>query len=201
LLPLLSQRYNGLTFSLAPIVRNAEGGHELALARWGMPGPAQYGGLPVTNIRTSPAPLARLAVAEEPLHRTGNGILRICGWEAAQDTDLAISPSSVAPRALVREDCREGGHVAGVVRPTRRRRIGHCRRTATGTTGTGDDTGKERSGVAASAARRGRVGHCVPAEDISQAAFDAVAATLVLGTVAVEPERADSTQRLRCRGR
>jgi putative SOS response-associated peptidase YedK len=32
---------------MAPIVRNAEDGNrELVLARWGMPGPVQYGGLP-----------------------------------------------------------------------------------------------------------------------------------------------------------
>jgi putative SOS response-associated peptidase YedK len=42
---------------MAPIVRNAEGGdRELVLARWGMPGPAQYGGLPVTNIRNVASP-------------------------------------------------------------------------------------------------------------------------------------------------
>jgi putative SOS response-associated peptidase YedK len=42
---------------MAPIVRNAEDGtRELALARWGMPGPAQYGGLPVTNIRNVSSP-------------------------------------------------------------------------------------------------------------------------------------------------
>jgi putative SOS response-associated peptidase YedK len=33
---------------LAPIVRN---GRELVLASWGMPGPPQFGGQPVTNIR------------------------------------------------------------------------------------------------------------------------------------------------------
>jgi putative SOS response-associated peptidase YedK len=33
------------------IVRNADGGRELALARWGMPGSMQYGGELVTNIR------------------------------------------------------------------------------------------------------------------------------------------------------
>jgi len=37
---------------LAPIVRNAEGGErELVRARWGMPGPPQFGGHPITNIR------------------------------------------------------------------------------------------------------------------------------------------------------
>ncbi|MGO3933091.1 SOS response-associated peptidase [Rhodopseudomonas pseudopalustris] len=37
---------------LAPVVRNAtDGVRELAMARWGMPGPPQFGGAPVTNIR------------------------------------------------------------------------------------------------------------------------------------------------------
>jgi putative SOS response-associated peptidase YedK len=33
---------------MAPIVRAADGERELVLARWGMPGPPQYGGAPVT---------------------------------------------------------------------------------------------------------------------------------------------------------
>ena len=42
---------------MAPIVRNgADGERELALARWGMPGPPQYGGQPVTNIRNIASP-------------------------------------------------------------------------------------------------------------------------------------------------
>lgn len=36
---------------LAPIVRDAADGRELAMARWGMPGPPQFGGAPITNIR------------------------------------------------------------------------------------------------------------------------------------------------------
>jgi hypothetical protein len=37
---------------LAPIVRNSvDGKRELVMARWGMPGPLQFGGQPVTNIR------------------------------------------------------------------------------------------------------------------------------------------------------
>jgi putative SOS response-associated peptidase YedK len=41
----------------APIVRNAtEGDRELVLARWGMPGPPQFGGAPVTNIRNISSP-------------------------------------------------------------------------------------------------------------------------------------------------
>jgi putative SOS response-associated peptidase YedK len=39
---------------LAPIVCNApDGVRELTLARWGMPGPPQFGGAPITNIRNT----------------------------------------------------------------------------------------------------------------------------------------------------
>jgi putative SOS response-associated peptidase YedK len=39
---------------LAPVVRNApDGVRELMLARWGMPGPPQFGGAPITNIRNT----------------------------------------------------------------------------------------------------------------------------------------------------
>jgi putative SOS response-associated peptidase YedK len=39
------------------IVRNApDGVRELMLARWGMPGPPQFGGAPITNIRNTSSP-------------------------------------------------------------------------------------------------------------------------------------------------
>jgi putative SOS response-associated peptidase YedK len=42
---------------MAPIVRNApDGVRELAMARWGMPGPPAFGGAPVTNIRNTKSP-------------------------------------------------------------------------------------------------------------------------------------------------
>ena len=42
---------------LAPIVRNsADGKRELVMARWNMPGPLQFGGQPVTNIRYVSSP-------------------------------------------------------------------------------------------------------------------------------------------------
>jgi putative SOS response-associated peptidase YedK len=42
---------------LAPIVRVTAGGErECVVARWGMPGPPQYGGQPVTNIRNLGSP-------------------------------------------------------------------------------------------------------------------------------------------------
>jgi putative SOS response-associated peptidase YedK len=42
---------------MAPIVRNrADGERELVLARWGMPGPPQFGGAPITNIRNTASP-------------------------------------------------------------------------------------------------------------------------------------------------
>jgi hypothetical protein len=37
---------------MAPIIHNgADGGRERVMARWGMPGPTQFGGAPITNIR------------------------------------------------------------------------------------------------------------------------------------------------------
>src|SRR5271157_4348147 len=42
---------------MAPIVRvAADGGRELVMVRWGMPGPPQFGGQPVTNIRNVKSP-------------------------------------------------------------------------------------------------------------------------------------------------
>lgn len=42
---------------LAPIVRvGPDDERELVMARWGMPGPPQYGGAPVTNIRNLDSP-------------------------------------------------------------------------------------------------------------------------------------------------
>jgi putative SOS response-associated peptidase YedK len=42
---------------LAPIVRNTpDGVRELAMARWGMPCPPQFGGAPITNIRNVKSP-------------------------------------------------------------------------------------------------------------------------------------------------
>ncbi len=42
---------------MAPVVRNGtDGGRELVMARWGMPGPPQFGGQPVTNIRNVNSP-------------------------------------------------------------------------------------------------------------------------------------------------
>ena len=40
-----------------PIVRNgADGERELVITRWGMPGPPQFGGAPITNIRNVGSP-------------------------------------------------------------------------------------------------------------------------------------------------
>ncbi len=40
----------------APIVRVDDGGRELTTMRWGMPGPPQFGGAPITNIRNTASP-------------------------------------------------------------------------------------------------------------------------------------------------
>jgi putative SOS response-associated peptidase YedK len=42
---------------LAAIARNApDGARELMMARWGMPGPQEFGGAPITNIRNVKSP-------------------------------------------------------------------------------------------------------------------------------------------------
>src|ERR1700733_1404828 len=42
---------------MAPIVRNgADGGRELVMARWGMPGPPQFRGAAITNVRNASSP-------------------------------------------------------------------------------------------------------------------------------------------------
>lgn len=41
---------------MAPIVRVAEGTRELAMMRWGTPGPKQFGEHPVTNVRNGRSP-------------------------------------------------------------------------------------------------------------------------------------------------
>lgn len=52
--------------SVGPVLRQGEGG-ELAWdrMRWGLPGPPQYGGAPVTNIRTVSSPHWRALLAPE----------------------------------------------------------------------------------------------------------------------------------------
>ena len=63
---------------LAPIVRNsADGERELVMARWGMPGPLQFGGQPVTNIRNVASPHWRGWLSARnrclvPRHRSAN---------------------------------------------------------------------------------------------------------------------------------
>jgi putative SOS response-associated peptidase YedK len=42
---------------MAPVVRNVpDGVRELAMLRWGMPGPPAFGGAPITNIRNTKSP-------------------------------------------------------------------------------------------------------------------------------------------------
>ena len=77
----------------APIVRNApDGVRELAMARWGMPGPPAIGGAAITNIRNVKSPaLARLAKACKPLRRAVDFVLRVRRHEAAQDADVVCA--------------------------------------------------------------------------------------------------------------
>jgi putative SOS response-associated peptidase YedK len=66
--------------SLAPVVWQDEAGQrELALMRWGMPGPAQYGGAPVTNIRNTRSPHWRRWLG--PAHRCLVPLTSFSEWE------------------------------------------------------------------------------------------------------------------------
>ncbi len=75
---------------MAPVVRvGADGNRELFMARWGMPGPLQYGAAPVTNIRNVQQPsLARMARQAKPLPRPGDLVLRVRRHKATQDANV-----------------------------------------------------------------------------------------------------------------
>ena len=66
---------------MAPVVRMHEGEHQLEMMRWGMPGPPQFGGAPITNIRNT-------GWAGEPLPGARELVLRIRRHEAAEDANL-----------------------------------------------------------------------------------------------------------------
>ena len=64
---------------LAPIVRvAADEVRELAMARWGMPGPPQFGGAPVTNIRNTGSPHWRRWLG--PANRCLVPVNSFCEW-------------------------------------------------------------------------------------------------------------------------
>jgi putative SOS response-associated peptidase YedK len=71
----------------APIVRAGEAGErEFVMARWGMPGPPQYGGAPVTNIRNVSSPHWRGWLGKR--NRCIVPATSFCEHEAPQDADL-----------------------------------------------------------------------------------------------------------------
>jgi putative SOS response-associated peptidase YedK len=109
---------------LAPIVRNSADGRavmarakpvadrELVLARWGMPGPPQYGGQPVTNIRHVASPHWRgwLGIGS----RCVVPATSFCEYahQAAQDADLVRAErgqAAVRLRRLVDPLARHAG--------------------------------------------------------------------------------------------
>jgi len=83
----------------APIVRvGADGERELVMARWGMPGPPQFGGQP--HPQPEQPALARMAGPEPPLRRPGDIVLRVRGHQAAQDPDMVRTERGPAPVRL-----------------------------------------------------------------------------------------------------
>ena len=74
--------------SLAPTVRLGEDDErELVLMRWGMPGPPQFGGAPVTNIRNTKSPYWRRWLGPE--NRCIVPATSFCEW---QDTKPRKTP-------------------------------------------------------------------------------------------------------------
>jgi putative SOS response-associated peptidase YedK len=64
----------------APIVRNGpDGVRELMLARWGMPGPPQFGGAPITNIRNTASPHWRVTRERMNMGFVAGNCLTKCG--------------------------------------------------------------------------------------------------------------------------
>ena len=63
---------------LAPVVRVAEGERRLEPMRWGMPGPPQFGGAPVTNIRNTSSPHWRRWLG--PASRCLVPVTSFCEW-------------------------------------------------------------------------------------------------------------------------
>src|SRR5208337_3513584 len=78
---------------LAPIVRRgSDGERELVMARWGMPGPPQFGGQPVTNIRNVMSPHWRgMAGQQSSLPPPGDIVLRMGRHQADEDADVVCA--------------------------------------------------------------------------------------------------------------
>ena len=90
---------------IAPIVRNSSDGvRELMLPRWGMPGPPQFGGAPITNIRTKSPHLAREPRPKMPIPSAEIVTERQCVVELVglePTTRLLRNPFRVRPTPLV----------------------------------------------------------------------------------------------------
>ena len=76
-------------------------GRELVLARWGMPGPPEYGDQPVTNIRNMISLLWRGWLgSRNRVHRSRDIVLRTRRHRAAQDAYLVRALGRQAPLRL-----------------------------------------------------------------------------------------------------
>lgn len=78
----------------APVVRNApDGVRELAMARWGMPGPPQFGGAPITNIRNTKSSHSDVGSGRKSVFYASLGAPAILfELKAAQVTRFSILP-------------------------------------------------------------------------------------------------------------
>ncbi|WP_043367198.1 SOS response-associated peptidase [Belnapia sp. F-4-1] len=86
--------------TMAPVVWQAEDGErELTIMRWGMPGPAQSSGAPVTNIRNTRSPHWRRWLS--PAHRCLVPVTSFCEWEDTMPKKTPVWFALSAERPLV----------------------------------------------------------------------------------------------------
>jgi putative SOS response-associated peptidase YedK len=83
-LPPYDEIYPGYS---APVLRRSgEGGLELAMMKWGFPGPQAAGGKPVTNVRNLASPFWRNALTD-PKRRCIVPVTSFCEWTAEPDPE------------------------------------------------------------------------------------------------------------------
>ena len=92
---------------MAPVVWNAPGGRELAMMRWGIPGPKVYGEKPVTNVRNAASPHWRPWL--KPAHR--------CLVPATAFSEYADAKPRKIPVWFARDEDRSPFAFAGIWRP------------------------------------------------------------------------------------
>ena len=95
----------GLRPDHPPIVRNsADGERELVMARWGMPGPPQFGGQPVTNICNVTSPHWRGSLGKRNRYIVPTTSIREYALMKPRKTPIWFAPSDPSEAHRQRSD-------------------------------------------------------------------------------------------------